>query len=161
MYTIRQATKDDVNRMAQIEAVCFSEAEAAPLASFQKRFAAFPECFFVLEVDDVVVGHINGCIYSKPELPDVLYSDPSLHCPDGAYQTVFGLAIDPQHQKKGYASVLTKHFIDVSRANNREGIVLTCKDHLVKFYQSLGFSLKGVSASSHGGAKWNDMVLTF
>ncbi|MGR5150160.1 GNAT family N-acetyltransferase [Photobacterium alginatilyticum] len=161
MYTIRQAMKEDINRMAQIEAICFPEAEAASLESFQKRFAVFSECFFVLEVDGVVVGHINGCTHSAPELPDALYSDASLHCPKGAYQTVFGLAVDPQYQKQGYASALTRHFIEVSRADERKGMVLTCKDYLVKFYESFGFTYQGVSTSSHGGVKWNDMLLTF
>ncbi len=160
MHTIRQATKEDINRMAQIEAICFPEAEAASLARFQHRFAAFSECFFVLEVEGCVVGHINGCLYNAPELPDALYSDTRLHSPNGAYQTVFGLAIDPQYQKRGYASALTKHLIDVSRANKRKGVVLTCKDNLVEFYQRLGFNHKGVSASSHGGATWHDMLLT-
>ncbi|WP_421870549.1 GNAT family N-acetyltransferase [Motiliproteus sp.] len=147
--------------MAELEAICFPEAEAASLDSFQQRFAVFAECFFVLEIEGVVVGHINGCIFDKPELPDALYSDTRLHNPDGAYQTVFGLAVDPSCQRRGYASALTRHFIDVSRANGRQGVVLTCKDKLVPFYQSLGFSHQGVSASSHGGASWNDMLLTF
>ena len=161
MYLTRQATREDINRMAQIEAMCFPHAEAASLEAFQKRFAAFAECFFVLEVDGVVVGHINGCIHSAPELPDALYSDTSLHRPNGAYQTVFGLAVDPQYQKRGYASALTRYFIEVSRADGRKGMVLTCKEYLIDFYQRLGFTHKGVSASSHGGARWNDMLLTF
>ncbi len=161
MYRIRQATKEDVNRMAEIESLCFPAEEAASLDKFQNRFAAFGECFFVLEVDGLVVGHINGCIYDEPELPDALYSDTSLHRPNGAYQTVFGLAVEPHFQRRGYASALTKHFIEVSRTNKREGMVLTCKDYLVEFYSNMGFDHKGVSASSHGGARWNDMVLTF
>ncbi|WP_133468859.1 GNAT family N-acetyltransferase [Paraglaciecola marina] len=161
MYSIRQATHADINRMADIESVCFPESEAASLESFQTRFSAFPECFYVLELEGIVVGHINGCVYSAPELPDALYSDVSLHCPNGAYQTVFGLAVEPQYQNRGYASALTKHFIEVSRLGKREGMVLTCKDYLVKFYERLGFIHGGVSASSHGGARWNDMVLTF
>ena len=75
MYTIRPAADTDIERMAEIEALCFPAAEAATLESFQKRFAVFPECFFVLEVSGIVVGHINGCAYSRPELPDALYSD--------------------------------------------------------------------------------------
>jgi ribosomal protein S18 acetylase RimI-like enzyme len=147
--------------MAQIEAICFPEAEAASLVSFQQRFAVFPECFFVLETDGVVVGHINGCLYHAPALPDALYSDTSLHCPKGAYQTIFGLAVDPHYQKRGYASALITHLIEVSRVKGREGIVLTCKDYLIEFYQSFGFMHQGLSVSSHGGARWNDMLLTF
>jgi predicted GNAT family N-acyltransferase len=40
-------------------------------------------------------------------------------------------------------------------------VVLTCKDHLVHYYASFGFQCQGISASTHGGAVWNDMVLTF
>ncbi|QEW08382.1 GNAT family N-acetyltransferase [Nitrincola iocasae] len=161
MYKIRQAVKEDINRMAKIEEICFSESEAASLESFQKRFAVFPECFFVMEFNGIVVGHINGCIFNAPELPDALYSDAKLHCPQGGYQTVFGLAVDPQYQNKGYASALTKYFIKFSKNCKHKGMVLTCKDHLVKFYEGFGFIHQGVSASTHGEAQWNDMLLTF
>jgi len=161
MYKIRQATIKDISRMATIEEICFSESEAASLASFQKRFLVFPECFFVLESDGLVVGHINGCIFNAPELPDALYSDATLHCPQGGYQTVFGLAVDPQYQHKGYASALIKYFIEFSKNSEHNGMVLTCKDHLIKFYQNVGFIHQGVSDSSHGGVQWNDMLLTF
>lgn len=161
MYKIRQAMKENISRMAEIEGICFSESEAASLESFKKRFSAFPECFFVLESGGIVVGYINGCIYNAPELPDALYSDSNLHCPQGGYQTVFGLAVDPEYQNLGYASALTKYFIEFSQNRKHKGMVLTCKDHLVKFYQSFGFIYQGVSDSSHGGAQWNDMLLTF
>ncbi|CAM3603700.1 putative acetyltransferase [Vibrio aerogenes CECT 7868] len=161
MYQIRQAVAEDIKRIAQIELRCFPEAEAATLASFQQRFAVFPECFYVLEVEGVIVGHTNGCIYHKPELPDILYTDPSLHCPEGGYQTVFGLAVDPDYQGKGYASLLTRHFIAESRNKNLQGMVLTCKDRLIGFYEKLGFACQGRSASSHGGANWNDMIIEF
>ena len=161
MYTIRQATKEDINRMAQIESICFEEAEAASLQSFQERFAVFWECFFVLEVDGLVVGHINGCINDAPELPDELYSNPKLHKANGTYQTVFGLAVDPKYQKSGYASALMKHFIENSKLKGQKAMVLTCKDYLVEYYQGFGFTHQGLSSSNHGGAQWNDMLLTF
>jgi len=159
MFTIRSAKSTDIVRMAEIEALCFSVAEAASLTSFKQRFAVFPECYFVLEVDELVVGHVNGCIYHSPELPDALYADPTLHCSDGKYQTVFGLAVDPKFQGNGYAFALMEHFVHFSYRLGHEGMVLTCKDHLVSFYQRLGFVHQGVSKSSHGGAQWNDMLL--
>ncbi|MHA2938118.1 GNAT family N-acetyltransferase [Vibrio sp. RC27] len=161
MHHIRPATQADINRMSEIEQLCFPESEAASLQSFIDRFAVFPECFFVLEVDGVIVGHINGCVYHSPELPDELYANPSMHCPDGKYQTVFGLVVHPDFQRNGYASRLTEHLIEISRQRNHFGIVLTCKDKLINFYQSNGFVCQGVSASSHGGANWNDMLLSF
>ncbi len=161
MCIVRQAELKDISSIAQIEAACFPREEAASLETFEKRFSVFPDSFFVIECEGRVVGHINGAIYSAPELPDALYSNPKLHDPNGDYQTVFGLAVDPKYQRKGYATLLMKHFIDVSRKNGRKGIVLTCKDNLIQFYESFGFVHQGVSKSSHGGARWNDMLLLF
>ncbi|TXR54159.1 GNAT family N-acetyltransferase [Reinekea thalattae] len=161
MHHIRQAKKEDISRIAEIEKACFPESEAASLESFKKRFSVFSECFFVLECNDIIVGHINGCVFNAPELPDSLYENANLHCPQGDYQTVFGLAVAPKYQHNGYASALTKHFIEFSKNANRKGIVLTCKNHLIEFYESFGFSHQGVSSSSHGGSQWNDMLLIF
>jgi ribosomal protein S18 acetylase RimI-like enzyme len=158
---LRPATANDINRISTIENACFPEAEAASLASFIKRFAAFPECFFVLEINGEIVGHINGCIYDYPELPDELYANASLHCPNGKYQTVFGLAVTPEYQRKGYASLLIQHLIKISKERGQLGVVLTCKDYLIDFYRRNGFEHLGQSASSHGGVNWNDMLLTF
>ena len=161
MNKLRLAKESDITRIAEIESQCFPEAEAATLQIFKERFAIFPESFFVLEVNEEIVGHINGCINDSPILPDELYSNSSLHCPNGKYQTVFGLVVTPKHQRKGYASLLTKHLIEVSKKRGQTGMVLTCKDHLVAFYQRHGFSHQGKSASSHGGVSWNDMLLIF
>jgi len=161
MKNLRFATTDDLYRISTIEQACFPETEAASFCTFIKRFSAFPECFFVLEMDGEIVGHINGCIYDQPELPDELYNDATLHCPNGRYQTVFGLAVAPEYQQQGYASLLLRHLIDVSKARGLLGVVLTCKDGLIGFYQSNGFQHVGPSASGHGGGDWNDMLLTF
>lgn len=158
---LRQATLKDIPLISHIESQCFPETEAASLSSFKQRYAVFPECFFVLESDGILVGHINGCIYNRPELPDLLYEDASLHCPNGAYQTVFGLAVTPEYQHRGYASKLIQHLIRISQDRGLEGMVLTCKTHLIGFYQQHGFEHKGVSASTHGGVSWHDMLLVF
>ncbi len=161
MYHIRNATAADVTKMALIEQTCFPEAEAATLQKFNARFAVFPDCFFVIEVAGEVAGHINGGITDRPELPDELYEDAALHQPDGSYQAVFGLAVDPAYQRKGLASLLVNHFIQVSQARGHLGMVLTCKDHLLSYYEKLGFTNQGASASQHGGAQWFDMLLVY
>ncbi len=161
MKNIRSATEQDILRISDIESACFPEAEAASLSSFKARFQVFPECFYVLELNGKVVGHINGCRYDKPALPDELFEDASLHNPNGAYQTVFGLAVDPDFQRQGYARELLNHFIEESRNRKLSGMFLTCKSHLIDFYSQSGFTCLGVSESVHGGAKWYDMLLAF
>ncbi len=161
MHSIRLANADDINRMAEIEALCFPAAEAASLESFIARFDVFSGSFYVLEVEGKVVAHINGCINDTPTLPDALYSNPNLHQPQGSYQTVFGLAVDPAFQRRGYASMLLNHFAQVSRDNGLKGMVLTCKAHLVALYEKHHYVQQGVSSSSHGGAQWLDMLHEF
>ncbi len=159
---IRPARAGEVERMVEIEACCFPAAEAASLKSFQKRYETFPECFFVAELPDgTVVGHINGCVTDTPKLPDELYHDVSLHKKEGDWQTVFGLAVLPKYQRRGIAGAILEYLIQTAKERGRKGVLLTCKDHLIPFYSSHGFVFQGVSASTHGDAKWNDMLLEF
>lgn len=159
--SIRNARAGDLNAIIEIERVCFPPQEAAGPQALTARFAAFPECFFVAEEEGRVVGFINGCAHDEPCLPDELYHDASLHRPDGAYQTVFGLDVLPDHRKKGIAASLLRRMIEEARARGRKGVVLTCKDALRPYYERFGFMWQGASASTHGGASWNDMLLLF
>lgn len=158
---IRQAVADDITKIAYIEEKCFPKAEAASLKSFFERFMAFPECFLVAEMDGTVVGHINGCVTSYEKLEDALYHNAALHEPEGPWQTVFGIAVLPEYQHRGIARALMEHFKENARNRGKQGILLTCKDEKVGFYESLDFIYDGVSGSEHGGARWNDMILKF
>lgn len=158
---IRNVTIDDLDIIYNIEKECFPESEAASYEAFKDRIYAFPESFFVAELDNEIIGFINGGITDKDTLEDEFYHDLSQHNPNGAYQTVFGLDVLPKYQHKGYASLLMDHLINISKERNKKGIMLTCKDYLVGFYQKFGYEHLGVSESSHGGAKWNDMLITF
>ncbi len=160
-FAIRSATEKDVADIANIEAQCFPAQEAASLQTFNNRFAVFADRFFVIEYQQKLVGHINGCVYDRPSLPDALYQQADLHQPNGKYQTVMGLAVLPNHQNQGLATALLKHFIFDSRQQRHEGMVLTCKQPLIGFYQKLGFVDHGISSSSHGGAKWHKMLLIY
>ena len=158
---IRHAVADDVTKIAQIEEKCFPPSEAATIKSFFERFIAFPECFLVAEVDGVVVGHINGCATSSEKLVDALYHNSALHEPDGPWQTVFGLAVLPEYQHQGIARAMMTQFVEQAKNRGKKGILLTCKDEKIGFYESLGYTHDGVSGSSHGGARWNDMSVKF
>lgn len=66
---IRNAQPEDVEEMIAIEHICFPPAEAADAQSICERYAAFPENFFVAELDGSVVGFVNGCTTDEPTLP--------------------------------------------------------------------------------------------
>lgn len=158
---IRQAVLNDCEAISTIEALCFPAAEAASKAVIIKRLETFSTSFFVAEIDGQVVGFINGAITQLPELLDELYTDASLHQADGAYQTIFGLDVHPTYQHQGIASKLMNHMIDLTRKRKKKGIILTCKEHLIPFYEGFGYINQGQSSSTHGNAIWYSMLLEF
>jgi ribosomal protein S18 acetylase RimI-like enzyme len=153
--------QSDAPTLGKIESRCFPPAEAASSEKIAERMAAFPENFLAATVDKEIVGFIDGATTGAPQLPDELYSDTSLHDPKGAYQTVFGLSVLPEYRRKGIAEKLLKEFISIARSRGKSGMVLTCKKHLIHYYEKFGFSCLGLSKSVHGGALWYDMRIDF
>ena len=90
-----------------------------------------------------------------------MYEDAGMHSPHGEWQMIFGVETLPERQGEGLATYLLRHVIEECRRQGRSGIVLTCKDELIGFYEKVGFVHEGRSESEHGGVPWNDMRLTF
>ena len=87
------------------------------------------------------MGFVNGGVTDEPHLPDEMYHDISLHNPDGAYQTVFGLNVLPQYRRQGIAEMLMKALIQSARQEGKKGMILTCKDHMIHYYEKVWLCL--------------------
>lgn len=160
MY-IRRGTKGDLDTISGIEAACFPPAEAASKESFCKRLETYPEYFWLIEKDEKIVGFINGPVINQNIIDDEMYAEASCHNKDGEWQTVFGINTLPEYRKQGIGGLLLRAVIQCAKEEGRRGCVLTCKDYLLNYYESFGFRSMGASASCHGGAQWNDMILEF
>lgn len=158
---IRTATIQDLAAVTALEAACFPAAEAAPESAFRDRLAAYPESFWVMTDGDTIVSMVNGMCTNTPDLHDEMYEKATLHDRAGEWQMIFGVATHPDYQKKGYAGQLLEKAIAESKARGKKGLVLTCKDRLVKYYAKLGFVDEGTSSSTHGGVVWHQMRVTF
>ena len=163
---IRKVKLEDLDAVTQVEAVCFPKAEAAPRESFLQRISTFPDSFFVAETEDGEIagfcnGFINGCVTDSRVIFDEMFEDASYHKEDGIYQSIFGLDVIPEYQHQGLASRLMEHLIADAQEKGREGLILTCKDRLIGFYERFGYKNLGLSQSVHGGAVWYDMILEF
>lgn len=156
---ILPAGEADARTLAEIEAVCFPAAEAAPLSAIEKRLRAFPDSFFLAVCNGKTVGFINGCVTNDRTIRDEMYENTALHDPEGAYQAIFGLDVLPEFQRRGIAAMLMRHMIEDAKAHGRKGLILTCKERLIHYYEKFGYQKLGVSASVHGGAVWYDMLL--
>lgn len=158
MIVIRNATPNDVAVIAAIESECFPPSEAAEEAAIRTRIEAFPESFLVAEAHGEPIGFINGCVTNSAVINDDMFHSVATHAPDGKYQAVFGLDVLPQYQRQGIAALLMNAFIENARVRGKTGVILTCKTHLIHYYERFGFVNQGVSASTHGGATWYDMI---
>ena len=159
MYKLRNVTCYDLEQVTALEQVCFPPAEAASKDAFRYRIESFPERFFVAERDGEIVGIINGCASSQMTITDDLF-EPQGHEPEGKNQMIFGLAVHPDHQRQGIGAALMEHMIAFCKETAMERVVLTCKEAKLRYYAKFGFVNCGISASTHGGAVWYDMVLT-
>lgn len=158
---IRTAVPDDLDQAAQVELNCFPAAEAADRAALKARLEAFGESFLVAEADGRIIGFINGAVTDEKTIADEMFEDISLHDPDGAFQSIFGLDVIEEYRHMGVASRLMEAMIETAGKQGRKGLILTCKDRLIGYYEKFGYVNMGVSKSVHGGAVWYDMVLEF
>ncbi|MFF0825510.1 GNAT family N-acetyltransferase [Brevibacillus sp. NPDC003359] len=157
MITIRNATTEDLPALIAIEHLCFSPEEAATQEAFEKRIRLIPDSFLVAEADGVVAGLVNGPVTESPFITDDLFQTIKENPATGGHQTILGLAVSPAFQKRGIASMLLAHLEASARASGRETITLTCKEDLIRYYESHGYLNNGVSDSDHAGVIWYNM----
>ena len=154
---IRHAVLQDLEMISELEKVCFPESEAASEKDLYNRIQIFPENFWLMEQNGRIISMINGMTVDIPNLLDEMYQNANMHNENGAWQMLFSVVTHPDFQNKGYAGLLMNQVIYDSVKANRKGIVLTCKEKLVGFYEKFGFVNEGISASVHGNTVWYQM----
>ena len=158
---ITTATLADLDALADIEAACFPAAEAAAREEIEERLRVYAAHFYIAREKGAAIGFIDGMVTDEKDLLDELYADAGRHDEKGAWQMIFGLNTLPAYRRRGVAAALIEAMCAAARAQGRRGVVLTCKEHLLPYYAKFGFVDEGLSASTHGGAVWHQMRLTF
>lgn len=159
---IRKATINDLEELTRIEAECFPATEAATKESFRGRLEVYPDFFWILENEDgKIVSFVNGMATNDKILTDEMFENPNLHDENGDWQMIFGVNTLPGFRRRGYAEKVLRKVVEDAKSAGRKGVVLTCKDRLVPFYEKIGFVNEGLSESTHGGAVWYNMRIVF
>lgn len=158
---LRTATLADLDHVTQIEAECFPAAEAAGRESFAQRLTKYPDHFWVLCDGDKMVGFVNGMTTNEKDLTDEMYDNADMHDENGTWQMIFGVDTIPEYRCRGCATRLLKHAILDARQQGRRGLVLTCKEPLLHYYEKFGFENEGISQSTHGDTEWYQMRMEF
>lgn len=159
---IRKATMNDLDAISEVESECFPAAEAATKEEFRERLESYADHFLLMFDGEKLVAFIDGFVTDEPDLTDKMYENAAMHKESGKWQMIFGVNTLPEYRRRGLAGALINEMISEARRQGRDGLVLTCKDRLVRYYAKFGFLNEGVSGkSTHGGAVWNQMRLTF
>lgn len=159
---IRKATMNDLDAISEVESECFPAAEAATKEEFRERLESYADHFLLMFDGEKLAAFIDGFVTDEPDLTDEMYENAAMHSESGKWQMIFGVNTLPEYRRRGLAGALINEMIAEAKRQGRDGLVLTCKDRLVHYYAKFGFLNEGVSGkSTHGGAVWNQMRLTF
>ena len=154
---IRYARISDLDDIAAVEEACFPPGTAATRDQILERLSLWPDHFWLLFVDGLLVSFIAGMAADDEDLTDEMYADAGLHREKGAWQMIFGVCTRPEYRGRGYADALMRRVISDSEDRGRLGVVLTCREHMIPFYERYGFVQEGKSDSQHGGVSWVQM----
>ena len=155
---IRQVIAEDLDQLIRIENLGFSVEEAATREAFIKRIQMIPDSFLVALIEGDVVGYVNGPVMEPLYITDDLFADVKQNPLIGGMQSILGLAVDPSFRHQGIAKQLLFSLEEVAKRSNRQALSLTCKEELIRFYESCGYKNHGISDSVHGGVQWFNLV---
>lgn len=155
---IRHVVEKDWPFVHAIEAANFSPEEAASAEVILARTQVNPDTFLVAVLEDQIAGYIEGPVVSEAKLEDHLFHGSQKNPESGGYIAITSLSISPKFQKQGIGTALLAAMKDLAVAQNRQGIILTCHDYLISYYELNGFKNLGLSDSNHGGSIWYDML---
>ncbi|KAL2815660.1 hypothetical protein BJX63DRAFT_430596 [Aspergillus granulosus] len=184
---VQVLTESNVDDCVAVEEA-FPEQERCTREKFQYRLGRCPELclgLFTLPILNqgepkprpTLVGHIVATRVASPRVTDksmelpadwkterltVVDGETVGHDEAGTSIAIHSLAVSPEHQGKGVGSTLMKSYIQrIREAAIADRIVIIAHDHLVQFYESLGFTNRGPSKCQFGGGGWTDLALEF
>ena len=160
MY-IRFANPEDITAITQIEWDSFGRGVATKRETYEEKFVRQAEHFLIAEESNQIIGFIEGLASNQRTIEDEMFRNAETHNPDGEWEMIISLAVSEDAQGKGVGKQLLKELIEQARQRKQKGVVLTCKESLIPYYQAFGFVDEGVSDSVLGGVKWYDMRLEF
>lgn len=156
---IRNVLPKDIDGCYLVETSGFPPEEAATKETIQRRIETFPQGFLVAEIDGRIVGMLNSAATNKEDISDEALKQLIGHDAGGGNMVVFALVVLPAFQKRGIARQLMSRFTYEARRLKKQKVLLLCKQHLIAYYQGMGFTHAGLSKSTHGNAEWHEMSL--
>lgn len=158
-FEIREVRPEETEEAAGLEGICFPANEACAPAQMRARAVVAPELFLVAVDREAgrLAGSINGLATEETVFRDAFFEDAGLHRPEGKNIMMLGLVVLPEYRGLGLARELMEEYQRRQKTRGRESLILTCVEAKVKMYERMGFSSRGISASTWGGEQWYEM----
>src|SRR5262245_37565666 len=122
--TFRPANDQDVQRCFEIETSAYEGDEAATREKIALRIAQYPQGFLVMELGGEIIGFINSGCAHEVQMSDEEFKELIGHDPDAVNVVIMSVVLAPEHQGKGYASVLMREFVEQMRNMGKKTIHL-------------------------------------
>ncbi len=157
VINIKQAELSDLERLHGIECLAFPPEKAASKEAFEYRLKNFPKWFFKAELGGEIVGLIDGSRSVSPYITDDLYEQDGGFDENGENLLIYGLAVHPHYTHNRIAHKLMEHMLSAARTAGVRHVSLTCRKSLTGFYEGMGYTNHGLSASVKGNDVSYDM----
>ncbi|MBG9986119.1 GNAT family N-acetyltransferase [Facklamia sp. DSM 111018] len=159
MYQIRRATIDDLQEISRIEMDNFGEGVATSQDVFSQKLIQQKGHIFVADKEGKVIGFIEGLSSYEAHLKDEMFLGTNLHKEGGPWEILLSLVVDQNYQSQGIGRGLLNYQLAICKERGQEGVLLTCRDYLIDYYEHFGFENQGLSDSRLGGLDWYKMLL--
>ena len=126
---IRKASMNDLDRVAELEALCFPAAEAASRESFEARLRVYPECFWLLMEGDRLLAFAMGSRLSADTMD--IHFEKAREDVDGAYAVINCEFARYLRQKYPWLQYLNREE-DMGIEGLRKAKLAYCPDHMVE-----------------------------
>ena len=159
-FLFRSILPDETEQAVTIEQICFPPNEACSPEHMRERIQKAPELFLVAvdKATGKLAGFLCGLSTDEYAFRDEFFTDANLYNPEGKNIMLLGLDVLPEYRKQGLGRELMYHYLRRERENRRSIVFLTCLKSKVKMYTKMGFTDRGLSASTWGGEKWHEMT---
>ncbi|WP_235285988.1 GNAT family N-acetyltransferase [Paenibacillus tarimensis] len=157
---LRRMTADHLDKAYGLEAASYTEEAAATMEAFRYRLGRYPGCFWGAWIGGRLVGIVNGVRTFQEDTSSDEMKGSHQEQEEGPNFCILTVAVSSDSQRKGIGSLLVRQIVQSAVEDGLASIILMCEEHLIPFYEQLGFEYLGESSSRHGGIAWFDMRMS-
>lgn len=159
MMELKQATLEHAQSIAQLEALCFPEDEAASLETITLRLTVASKFFkMIVDNENQLIGFINGtCIEGE----EIHHDSMTSHVTTGKTLVIHSVSIHPSKRRQGLARKMLRLYVqELLHATELNCVLLLSKSDLLQLYLNCGFVVRKQSDVVHGKDIWFELGIS-